>query len=212
MLVRELAVPISQRFAIPTNDDDFEQMCLELLRRHWSRPGLELFGKRGERQFGIDILDVSGETPVYAAQCKLKEEYKSMPPTEIQAEVDQAKKFMPALGKYAILTTGKVSTQSQRKVREINNAHKTAGLFEVEVVTWGPLCALLQHYPEVQEQFYGEIGTGRGKRIEAQLLTIKDGVQSLTSGSAGSGVDSQINDARDCITRGAVVPWAETNN
>ena len=190
-----------QRFPIPTNDDDFERMSLELLRRHWSRPGLEVFGKRGERQFGIDILDLSGETPVYAAQCKLKEEHKSLRPAEIQAEVDEAKKFTPPLGKYAILTTGKVSTQSQRKVREINSAHKNACLFEVEVITWERLCDLLLLYTDVQEQFYGEIGVERAKRMEAQLLTIRSGVESLTSKSAESEIDSQIDDARDCITR-----------
>ena len=38
-------MPIAQRFQIPSNDDDFERMSLELLRRHWSRPGLEIFGK-----------------------------------------------------------------------------------------------------------------------------------------------------------------------
>ena len=144
--------PIPQRFAIPTNDDDFEEMCLQLLRRHWSRPGLEIFGKRGERQYGIDILDVAGEIPIYAAQCKLREEHKSLRPAEIQAEVDQARQFTPPLGKYGILTTGKVSAQAQREVREINQAHKTTGLFEVEVITWEPLCSLLQQYPEVQEQ------------------------------------------------------------
>ena len=95
-------MPISQRFPIPTNDDDFERMCLALLRRHWSRPGLEIFGKRGERQYGIDILDLSGDTPVYAAQCKLREEHKSLPPSEILAEVNEAKKFATPLGKYAI--------------------------------------------------------------------------------------------------------------
>jgi hypothetical protein len=117
---------ISQRFQIPANDDDFEQMCLELLRRHWSRPRLELFGKRGERQFGIDILDLGGETPLHAAQCKLKEEHKSLPPAEIHEEVDKAKAFVSPLGKYAILTTAKVSTQSQLTIREINQAHKAS--------------------------------------------------------------------------------------
>ncbi len=191
--------PISQRFAIPTNDDAFEQMCLQLLRRYWSRPGLEIFGKRGERQYGIDILDVGGQTPIYAAQCKLKEEHKSLPPTEIQEEVDKAKQFTPPLGKYAILTTAKVSTQAQRKVREINQSHKATGLFEVELLTWEHLCTLLQQYDEVQEQFYGEIALGRAKRMEAQLITIKGGVQSLTSKIEGDAVDSEINEARDCI-------------
>ena len=106
-------------------------MCLELLRRHWSRPGLEIFGKRGERQYGIDILDLSGETPVYAAQCKLKEEHKSLSPGDLRAEVDEAKKFATPLGKYAILTTAKVSTQSQMTVRDINQAHKSLGCLKL---------------------------------------------------------------------------------
>jgi hypothetical protein len=52
--------PIEQRFSIPTNDDNFEKLGRDILRLHWSRPGLEIFGKGGERQFGIDLLDLSG--------------------------------------------------------------------------------------------------------------------------------------------------------
>jgi tetratricopeptide (TPR) repeat protein len=193
--------PISQRFPIPTNPDAFETMCLELLRRYWSRPGLEIFGKRGERQYGIDILDVGGQTPIYAAQCKLKEEHKNLTPLEIQEEVDEAEKFIPRLGKYAILTTAKVSTQAQQKIREINQAHKTTGLFEVELLTWEHLCSLLQQYSEVQEQFYGEIAPRRAQRMQEQLVAINDGVQSLTSRGEGDEIDSQINDARDYIVK-----------
>src|SRR6266853_569981 len=193
--------PISQRFPIPTNDDDFEKLCLHLLRHHWSRPGLEIFGKRGERQFGIDILDVGGQTPIYAAQCKLREEHKSLAPSEIQAEVDEAKKFAPPLGKYAVLTTAKISALSQRRVREINQSHKQQGLFEVELLTWGRLSSLLQHYSDVQEAFYGHIPVERAIRMEANLLAIQGGVQSLTSRADGDSVDRQINEARDCITK-----------
>jgi tetratricopeptide (TPR) repeat protein len=193
--------PISQRFAIPTDPDQFEKMCRDLLRLYWSRPGLEIFGKRGERQYGIDILDLSGETPLYAAQCKLKEEHKNLAPAEIQSEVDKAKQFAEPLGKYGILTTAKVSTQAQMKVREINEAHKVLGLFEVELLTWEPLCSLLQQYSDVQEQFYGEIAPGRAQRIEAQLVAINDGVQSLTSQGDGDETDSQINEARDYIAK-----------
>lgn len=191
--------PVSQRFSIPTNNDAFEQMCLQLLRLYWSRPRLEIFGKRGERQYGIDILDVGGEISIYAAQCKLKEEHKSLPPADIQKEVDKAKQFTPPLGKYAILTTAKVSTLAQRKVREINQSHKATGLFEVELFTWERICSLLQQYTDVQEHFYGEIALGRATRMEAQLVTIKGGVQSLTSRIEGDAVDSEINEARECI-------------
>ena len=151
------AVPMPQRFAIPVNSADFEQMCLALLRRHWSRPGLESFAKRGEGQFGIDILDISGEPQIYAAQCKLREPHKSLSPAEIQAEVNAAIRFDPPLARYAVLTTGKVSARSQRKIQEINRLHRADGLFEVELLPWEKLCELLQEYPEVRERFYGAV-------------------------------------------------------
>jgi tetratricopeptide (TPR) repeat protein len=193
--------PISQRFAIPTNDDDFERLCLELLRLYWSRPKLAIFGKRGERQFGIDILDLGGQVSIFAAQCKLKEEHKNLPPSTIQDEVDEAKQFTPPIGKYGILTTAKVSTQAQRKVREINEAHVREGLFEVEVLTWERLCELLQQYPEVSEQFYGEIASGRARSIEKSVVAVGNSLDSLTTKIEGSDIDSQINDARDTVNK-----------
>jgi hypothetical protein len=53
---------------MPTGAAEFERLCLELLRRHWSRQDLELFGKPGERNYGIDIIDLSGRGAVYAAR------------------------------------------------------------------------------------------------------------------------------------------------
>jgi tetratricopeptide (TPR) repeat protein len=193
--------PISQRFPIPDDDDDFEKMCRDLLRQFWNRPGLEIFGKRGERQFGIDILDLGGQDPFYGAQCKLKEEHKSLPPGDIQKEVEEAEKFVPHLDKYAILTTAKVSTLAQRKIREINQRHKAERLFEVELFTWERLCTLLQQYSEVQEYFYGGISAREAKRIETQIVAINEGVQSLTSRNTGDEIDSEINEARDLVTK-----------
>jgi HEAT repeat protein len=195
--MEERMSPISQRFPIPTNDDDFERLCRDVLRLHWSRPGLEIFGKRGERQFGIDLLDLSGQESLYAAQCKLKEEHKSLLPGEIETEVNKAKLFIPRLQKYGILTTGKVSTHSQRKIRELNQAHKSEGLFEIELFTWEKLCELIQMYPGVHEEHYGEIATGRGVRIEKTVIQVQQGIAFLISRVDGD----EINEARDPITR-----------
>jgi hypothetical protein len=41
----------------PESEVAFEKLCLALLKRHWSRPGLERFAKKGEEQFGVDIFD-----------------------------------------------------------------------------------------------------------------------------------------------------------
>src|ERR1043166_8673525 len=77
----------------PESEVAFEKLSLELLKRHWSRPGLERFAKKGEEQFGVDIFDTLGESPLHAAQCKLKEQWKSLDPGEIRKEVAKAETF-----------------------------------------------------------------------------------------------------------------------
>ncbi len=64
----------------PESEVVFEELCLELLKLHCSRKGLERFAKKGEDQYGVDIFDTLGESPEYAAQCKLKEQWKSLNP------------------------------------------------------------------------------------------------------------------------------------
>ena len=74
---------------------------LELLKLRWLGGGVERFAKKG-----VDSFDTLGETPQYVGQCKLKENWKSLEPKEIRAEVEKAKKFPSKLDHYAILTRG----------------------------------------------------------------------------------------------------------
>src|SRR5271167_4309970 len=139
----------------PESEVVFEELCLELLKRRWSRKGLERFAKKGEEQFGIDIFDTLGESPQYAAQCKLKESWKSLEPKEIRSEVEKAKTFPSKLDHYAILTTGKISGQAQLTIQAINQEHKAVGLFTVELLTWEKITDLIRQYADVEQQFYG---------------------------------------------------------
>jgi hypothetical protein len=200
-------MPMPSTVPIPQNSRDFELLCLEVLRRFWSLPSLELYAKSGEEQNGVDILDLGGGSPLHAAQCKLKEADKSLLPSEIEAEVGKAKTFELRIGKYAILTTGKVSGQSQRKILEINQVHKSLGLFEVELFTWDRLSRLLQTYPEIFEQFFGNgLTPNRAARIETALtniqVTVRDGFDSLTAKESGDSIDAQIDEARAYLATG----------
>src|SRR4051812_6021511 len=102
------------RYPIPRDESDFEDLCCLLLRRHWNRPSLQRYGHRGENQDGVDIYDPLQTPPVRGAQCKLHDYEKSIPPREIEREVNKAKRHYPSLEHYTILTTGKKSTQADR--------------------------------------------------------------------------------------------------
>lgn len=91
--------------------------------------GTRAICKKGEEQYGVDIFDTHGEDPMYGAQCKLKEQWKSLAPKEIREEIEKAKTFPSKLDHYAILTTGKISGDAQLEIQAINREHRASGLF-----------------------------------------------------------------------------------
>jgi hypothetical protein len=93
---------------------------------------------------------MSGAEALRAAQCKLYDQSGTLPPAEIQAEVDAAKGFPLPLGVYAICTTARVSTQAQNAILLINQEHRQKGLFTVELFTWDRLDELLEEFTTMQ--------------------------------------------------------------
>ena len=184
----------------PLSEVVFEELCLEILKKHWSRPGLERFAKKGEKQYGVDIFDTLGESPQYAAQCKLKEQGKSLEPAEIRAEVEKAKTFPSKLDHWAILTTGKVSGEAQLTIQAINQEHRAAGFFTVELWTWEKISKLIRQYPEVEQQFYGGLRSEEVAIVTAKLDYIATLTESVSSASATSEIDREIDEARTHIT------------
>jgi len=170
---------------VPANEADFELLSLALLREHWNCPGLDLYAHRGEKQFGIDILDLSGKEPLSAAQCKLHEEWKTISPTEIMSEVQKAREFRPKLGRYGILTTAKASGAAHDAVLKINQEHRKRGLFQIELMTWGKIENLLDRYDKVRENFDLTISAQTAAEIREKLSDIHKVVVSQPSrGSA----------------------------
>lgn len=184
----------------PESEVAFEKLCLALLKRHWSRPGLERFAKKGEEQFGVDIFDTFGESPMYGAQCKLKEQWKSLDPGEIRDEVKKAKTFPSKLDHYAILTTGKISGAAQLAIQAINQEHRAAGLFTVELFTWEKITELIRQYPEIEQQFFGGLRSEEVATVNSKLDYIANLTESVASSSATTEIDALIDEARTRIT------------
>jgi len=59
-------------FPTPTDENAFESFCMRLLRVHWPSSDPQLYGRRRQRQDGVDITDESGAEPLRAAQCKYR--------------------------------------------------------------------------------------------------------------------------------------------
>lgn len=165
--------------SLPSNEEEFEILCLKLLRVRWKRPQLQQYGKRGEGQDGVDLIDTSGETPLFAAQCKRHEPHKTIPPQEIEDEVAKAILFRPVLNHYTILTTARVSAQAHKKVIAINRRHQQAGLFKVELLHWREIEQLLQEFPDVRDEIYGGISASQLARVEQGISDLGVAIKSV---------------------------------
>ena len=108
----------------PKNEQDFEILCLKLLQVHWECPDLSTYSTKGLTQNGVDIVDLSGQEPLRAVQCKLHEERKMITQAEIKGEIEKAKKFRFPLGLYVIMTTSKAGKEIHDLIIEINQEHR----------------------------------------------------------------------------------------
>lgn len=194
-------IPIPVLFPIPTDDDDFEDLCVEVLRRYWELPGLERYGSKGQRQSGIDILDLSGVLPLHAAQCKLREHPKTLSIDKIETEVKAALDFRPKLDKYGILTTAKVSTKTQQKILEINLRHRHEGLFEIEFFPWHKICRLIQQYEDIQFDYFGRTVVTATSRIGAKSLFVTQTIALASEVLITPNLTADIDEARDALNR-----------
>jgi len=173
-------------YQIPNNWADFEILCLDLLKADWENPALDRYADGGYKQFGIDIIDLSGKEPLSAAQCKLHGAGKTIPPLEIKREVAKAEKFRPKLGRYAILTTGKASNMAHDAVLKINRKHTDLDLFQVDLITWEKIESLLDKHTSVRDHFYGTISGRKANEIDLKLAAIHQAVTSVPQ-NHGSG-------------------------
>jgi hypothetical protein len=71
---------------------------MKLLRLKWKAPGLIQYGKRGQRQYGIDLIDLRARESLKAAQCKLRESHTAISPRVIEEEVEKAKAASVQIG------------------------------------------------------------------------------------------------------------------
>ena len=187
----------------PRNPQDFELLCLKLLRAYWSCPELELYATSGQVQHGVDIVDLSGQEPLHAAQCKLHEEGKVTTRSEVENEIEKAKRFTPPLDRYVIVTTGKVGKEVHDLLIETNIKHRGEDLFVVEVFDWGRIEELLDEYTEIRDWYEVEPSAIAIGKLESKIDKIPGIIEQRLGPNRGDdnqdGFHAEIDEARDSL-------------
>ncbi|MGY8663531.1 hypothetical protein Q3C01_14335 [Bradyrhizobium sp. UFLA05-109] len=149
----------------PASWDKFEEICADLFSRIWNDPELVRYGRSGQRQKGVDIYGKQNGADS-GVQCKGKRVW---PPTkltiaEINTEIEEAKKFRPALKTYIIATTADNDVAVTDHVNAISERHAAEGLFRVTVFGWRELTRRIDDFPELKEKHFDIIALRQMKR------------------------------------------------
>lgn len=132
----------------PANWQTFEELCKRLWGEIWNCPEIQMNGRLGQDQYGVDIFGVpSGESAYYGIQCKGKSEYNDNHPQftekEILNEIEKAKGFEPPLKKFYLATTALNDAKLQTFIRKKNLENINAGLFEIHLFCWESIVNLI---------------------------------------------------------------------
>ncbi|NQV22738.1 MAG: hypothetical protein HQ518_00080 [Rhodopirellula sp.] len=131
-------------FDPPSDEHEFQDICVRLYRRLWKNDGLKPYAKRGERQHGVDIYDPYSRKPVSAVQCKNRERTKTIPPKEIKEEVAKAEGSGLEIQRFVIATTARKAGRAQDTVAALNR--RPDKQFDVDIHFWEDMCAEAEQF------------------------------------------------------------------
>ncbi len=158
-------------YPLPRSPDEFERLCLKLLRRHWQLPQLERFRDPKRAEKGINLIEISGRPQLAAVKCELRASQNDLTLAEIKDAVDRAASLKLPIGRFVIATTAAKPEGLQRSLFDLNRANRKDGILAIEVLTWEDIEELLDEYPQILTDF--------GTATKRQALTRADAVVHL---------------------------------
>jgi tetratricopeptide (TPR) repeat protein len=124
----------------------FEDLCLSIWKRIWNDDTAQKYGRKGQKQNGVDLFGRPNKGNEYVGvQCKCKENMLGAKLTipEIKKEINLAIKFKPELKEYIIATTSVRDVNIQKYCMEVTLEHKKINKFSVGVLFWEDIKELI---------------------------------------------------------------------
>jgi hypothetical protein len=136
-----------KQIAPPKSWIAFEDLCLALFKGILSDPLAKKHGRTGQAQSGVDVYGRQGGvgSAWSGIQCKGKEQGYGAVATEAEfkAELEKAERFTPTLTRWIFATTAPSDAKLQQVCRRIADERRSAGKFDVDLLSWDDLQQLI---------------------------------------------------------------------
>lgn len=161
----------------PTDEQAFERCNEVLWRCILNDENVQCYGRRGQRQYGVDLVGRRGgkSDRIVGIQCKLKGEGHSLTEREVRDEVEKALGFTPTLSEYIIVTTASDDAKLQSVALELSLTLRKDRDRELSISIhgWDSLQREIRRHPEAHKAF-DPSHTPQTDRIELKLEDLPD--------------------------------------
>jgi Restriction endonuclease len=139
----------------PKNWQDFERIVRDAQAQRWGSTDLQMHGRPGQTQDGVDIIGSDEIGRLVAIQCK---RYKTaLKLKDVADEVNKAEKIKDRLSALFIATTTDHDAELQGQVRELSSRRIASQNFAVGILYWDEIVSSLLLNPQVFKGHYPQI-------------------------------------------------------
>lgn len=141
------------------DENEFESLLRDICAFEWNDPTTEKFGRKGQKQFGIDVYGRPNDLPsaYRGVQCKHRKTDKQLSQIDIEKEVADAKLFPHKLDRLVIATDGPRDSNTQVIIDNISENELISGGFQVCIWFWDDITERLAAYPQLMIKYYRDL-------------------------------------------------------
>lgn len=145
----------SMKIPPPKSWEEFEEITLDACKIKWENPDLQMHGRQGQAQCGVDIYGANHIFKNIGVQCKNYESELSL--SIIKDEIRKAETFTPKIEMFYIAVTTNTDVNIQREVRLLSHERASENKFPIMILFWTDIIQDLiknssvfkKHYPQL---------------------------------------------------------------
>lgn len=134
-------------FPKPKDWDTFEDIVCDLIARGYSNRNLQRYGRRGQKQSGVDIAGHTHEG-LLGVQCK-HHPTGNIPTAEIDSEIAKSEGFKPELDKFFIVTSADRDAAAHAHVLQVTKDRTSKEKYPVVILFWDDICSWMVEFPDL---------------------------------------------------------------
>ncbi|MCE4564952.1 hypothetical protein INQ51_11585 [Maribellus sp. CM-23] len=186
-----MPTPSTSQWPRPKSEDEWEDMVLDAMRIFWNDSNAYRYGRKGQRQNGIDIIGKK-DSRIVAAQAK---NCISLSKRIIDSEIKKTKKLFTPIDELYFVISGSRDNKLQELIHKISIENKTKEGFEIFILFFEDVIQYLTNNQELVKKYWQSFFDSVSQIFKTSILTDDDAVFAIINLKEYQQIEKQINEA-----------------